>query len=91
MIDRSYLPYLTFGANSLSLVGQLISIPFMSYLIYCVFFNKARLRVETLSRSMLIYLFTDVIASSIGLLDGFYMVIKWSPGICNFFFNCKII
>lgn len=84
MANYGYLPYLTFVANTLSLIGQIISITLMSYLIYCSFFNKTRIRVSSLSRSMLIYLFTEVIASSIGLFDGFYMVVKWSPGYINY-------
>lgn len=81
MSDQTYLPYLTFGANIVSLCGQLISITAMSFLIYCSYFKKSLLCVKTLSPSMLIYLLTDVIASSIGLFDGFYMVIKWTPGL----------
>lgn len=88
--EPAYLTYVTFAGNTISLLGQLVYISLSARLLFFAFFRRRRLRVDSLSTSMLIYLFTDLTCSTLGLVDGFYMVLMWRPSMRNFIlsFQC---
>ncbi|KAI1732430.1 hypothetical protein Ddc_01294 [Ditylenchus destructor] len=80
----SYLPYLSFVEYVIALISQIVAITLLSYLALCFLFNRKRMTVDTLSKSMLVYLFYHIIFSPFGILYHGYMVIKWRPEFNNY-------
>uniref|UniRef100_A0A915DNQ7 Serpentine receptor class gamma n=1 Tax=Ditylenchus dipsaci TaxID=166011 RepID=A0A915DNQ7_9BILA len=80
MTSKSYLPYLNYAEAVVTLTCQIISISLMSHLVYCALYNKKKLSVQHFPTSMVIYLLTNIVLSSLAMPYQLYITIKGKPG-----------
>ncbi|KAI1713189.1 hypothetical protein DdX_09262 [Ditylenchus destructor] len=76
-----YLRYFSLGDNIVIICFHSITISLMPHFLYSYYFKKTRLKVHTLSSSMLIFLWTHIICSIVDVPYHAYIVLKWNPAI----------
>lgn len=62
------------------LIFQLITLYLMSYIMFCTFFVPQRLKLNSISGSMKVYLISNIICITLSLPFNSYMVVFWRYG-----------
>jgi hypothetical protein len=76
----AYVRYLNLIWAILMPVCQIVAIGTMGHLLYISQYNRKRLKVESISLSMLIYFFFHMMFSALGLVHNVHALIKWFAG-----------
>lgn len=74
-----YLTYLTLIENIMIVIFHLISLIFMSRVVFCYALRRHYLRVSTIAPTMLLFLCTHILSAIMEMPYHAYAVIKWNP------------
>uniref|UniRef100_A0A915DQU7 Uncharacterized protein n=1 Tax=Ditylenchus dipsaci TaxID=166011 RepID=A0A915DQU7_9BILA len=77
MSSKAYLIYLNFGENVIALGCQITSIYLFFYLMYCAVHRPKKLKVASISLSMRLYIWSQIIGCASLLPYQIYMIFQW--------------
>ncbi|KAI1731260.1 hypothetical protein Ddc_00064 [Ditylenchus destructor] len=81
MTAGAYITYVNFSEAIVTIFCQLVTITLMANLISCSQFSSPFFIIKSggLSKSMLVYLYTHLILTTLSIFYHLYLVVKWHP------------
>ena len=81
MTAGTYITYVNFSETIIAIICQLVTIILVANLIFCSHFSSPFFIIKSggLSKSMLVYLYTHLILTTLSIFYHFYLVVKWHP------------